>query len=164
MSTRLDLGPNSGFPNGLPNVPIRQVHSSPLDEGISPAMTTLGKTSPGKTFPTVTFTRSLWNANPPYFSVAVTSMGSANYQSTPNSDQQTGAPYMLEFTVSSATQTEIFSLTQKLNLFQGKVGKSQSGARKHGKQIAQLCGRFDPEFDYLQVFDESVDQEAYEIV
>jgi hypothetical protein len=91
-------------------------------------------TGDGSTFPTVTFTRNLWNANPPYFSVAVTSMGSATYQSTPNSDQQTGAPYMLEFTVSSATQTEIFSLTQELNFFQGKVGKSQSGAASTGSE------------------------------
>ncbi len=80
----------------------------------------------GSTFPTVTFTRTLSSANPPYYSVAVSSMGSATYQSTPNSDQQTGAPYSLEFTVSNATQTQIFNLAQELNFFQRKVRKGES--------------------------------------
>jgi hypothetical protein len=89
-------------------------------------------TRDGSVIPTVTFTMNLWNANPPYYSVAVTSMGSATYQSTPSSDEQTGAPYTMEFSASSVTQTEIFNLTQQLNFFQGKFGIGQSGAATTG--------------------------------
>jgi len=96
-------------------------HGGPLH---TPAL--WAQTGDGSTFPTVTFTRNLSTANPPSYSVAVTSMGSATYQSTPNSDQQTGVPYVLQFNISNATQTQIFNLAQELNFFHRKVRKDES--------------------------------------
>jgi hypothetical protein len=70
---------------------------------------------------TITFTRNWWKASPPYYSVAVKSTGNTQYQSTPNSDQRTGEPYMVEFLASDSTRSKIFRLAQRLNFFQGKL-------------------------------------------
>jgi hypothetical protein len=83
---------------------------------------------------TVTFTMSLPNANPGYYSIALGSMGSTSYRSIPNSDQRTGEPYMVEFTASRATRTEIFRLAQKLNFFQGTFKTSQSAHGRSGSK------------------------------
>ena len=92
-------------------------------------------------FATVTFTMNLWNANPPYYSVAVNSMGSATYRSTRNSDQWTGEPYILEFPVSGVTRSKIFRLTQELSFFQGRFKISQSRAASMGtKSLAFADG------------------------
>ena len=77
---------------------------------------------------TVTFTMSSPNGNPQYYSVAVTSMGSVSYRSTPNSDLRTGEPYMLDFHSSRATRTHIFRLVKRLNFFRGAL-KTRDSAR-----------------------------------
>lgn len=68
---------------------------------------------------TVTFTWSLSRANPPYYSVAITTMGSIAYKSFPNSDMVTGNPYVGEFTATKETRTEIFRLAEEANFFRG---------------------------------------------
>jgi hypothetical protein len=80
----------------------------------------------GTAVATVTFTRNRWKASPPYYSVAVKSTGNTQYQSTPNSDQHTGEPYMVEFLASESTRSKIFQLAQQLNFFQGKFKIRQS--------------------------------------
>lgn len=80
-----------------------------------------GGTVHPKPVPTVTFTWSLSTANPPYYSVAITPMGSVTYKSFPNSDLRTGVPYLLEFTASRAVRTRIFGLAQDLNFFAGRI-------------------------------------------
>jgi hypothetical protein len=75
---------------------------------------------------TVTFTRSLTNGNPAYYSLAIDSMGTATYKSFPNSDQKTGQPYTKEFPASLETRTRVFRLAQALNFFLGsfQIGHS----------------------------------------
>ena len=73
-------------------------------------------------FPTITYTRSRYDADPAYYSVAVDSTGNATYESTSNSDSQTDLPYLVEFTASIATRTKIFQIAQDLNFFRGSVG------------------------------------------
>jgi hypothetical protein len=106
-------------------------------------------TRDGPAVATVTFTMNLRNSNPSYYSVAVTSMGSATYQSTPHSDQRTGVPYFVEFPVSSATRTKIFRFTQDLNLFQGKFKLSQSGVASTGtKSLTFTDGSINNQITY----------------
>jgi hypothetical protein len=71
----------------------------------------------GGLFPTVTFTFSLWNGSPPFYSVSLDSTGNAAYHSTPSSDEQTGDPYMVEFVASNATRQRVFRITQDLHFF-----------------------------------------------
>lgn len=80
------------------------------------------------TIPTVNFTRNNWATNPPYVSITVGSMGNVVYHSTPNSVQQTGEPYSVEFQSSGTTQSKIFQLTEKLDFFRGKLDVSNSSA------------------------------------
>lgn len=77
--------------------------------------------APANASPIATVTFVTWSGgpSPPYFSVAITSLGNVSYWSLPNSDQHTGEPYMVEFAASDATRTEIFQLAQKLNFFRG---------------------------------------------
>jgi len=62
---------------------------------------------------------SVANANPPYYLVAINSMGNVSYRSTPNSDERTGQPYMLEFTASRKVRAEVFRLTEELDFYRG---------------------------------------------
>jgi hypothetical protein len=76
------------------------------------------------------------NADPSYYSIGVSSMGSASYWSIPRSDARTGAPDILEFTVSSATRSEVFRLTQELSFFQGHFkNNSSAGYRRDSKSL-----------------------------
>lgn len=70
---------------------------------------------PNPAFPTVTFSWALWGATPPQYSISVASSGRATYKSMPSSVEKTGAPYTVEFLVSSPTRTKIFDLVRKLN-------------------------------------------------
>jgi hypothetical protein len=70
----------------------------------------LGYIKHGSLFPTVTFTFSPWSASPPYYSISVDSTGNATYHSTPNSDQQTGDPYMVKFVASNPTRQKVPNL------------------------------------------------------
>jgi hypothetical protein len=70
-------------------------------------------------FPTVTFTFNGWKADPPTYSIAIDSTGDLAYQSTPNSVEQSGTPYMLEFTSTNATQAKTFQIMESLNFLRG---------------------------------------------
>lgn len=78
-----------------------------------------GNTQPQEV-PTVTFTWSWSTANPPFYSIAITSMGSVTYKSFPNADQKTGTPYIIEFNASRAVRMRIFTLVEQLNFFRSK--------------------------------------------
>lgn len=86
----------------------------------------------GPAIPTVTFTMSLPRANPPYYSVTVSSMGRISYYSQPSSDLRTGEPYMVDFTGSKATRTTIFCLAEQLNFFQGNFKTRHSTRARTG--------------------------------
>lgn len=71
----------------------------------------------GGPFPTVTFTRNLWGASPPYYSVSLDSTGNASYHSAPSSSEEAGDPYMVEFVASSVTRQRVFRIAQDLHFF-----------------------------------------------
>jgi len=89
---------------------------------------------PGPAIATVTFTMNLGSANPPYYSIAITSIGGSSYRSIPNSDKRTGEPYMVEFEASSSTRTEIFRIAQELHFFKGKFKTSQVSHSRYGSK------------------------------
>ena len=76
--------------------------------------------------PAVIFTWSWSSANPPYYSIAITPMGSVTYKSFPNSDLKTGSPYVIEFEASRGVRTRIFALAQQLNFFRNKYRITQN--------------------------------------
>jgi hypothetical protein len=69
----------------------------------------------GPTFPTVEFTQEWWSLNPPQYKIRVDKIGNAHYHSTPNSTEQNGEPYELDFNLSNATRDKIFNDLQTLN-------------------------------------------------
>jgi len=75
----------------------------------------------GPTFPTVVFTQEFWSLNPPQYKIRVNKIGNAHYDSTPNSTEQNGEPYSLDFNVSNATRDKIFSALQNLNFFVNSI-------------------------------------------
>ena len=75
----------------------------------------------GPTFPTVVFTQEFWSLNPPQYKVRVNKIGNARYDSTPNSTEQNGEPYSLEFNVSNATRDKIFNALEALNFLANPV-------------------------------------------
>ncbi|HKW17733.1 MAG TPA: hypothetical protein VJO35_09520 [Terriglobales bacterium] len=79
------------------------------------------QTKNGRRFPTVVFTSVLWNANPSSYSIAVDSIGSATYQSTPNSVDSTGVPYTLVFQSNDSTRRTIFNVAKNLDFFAGEL-------------------------------------------
>jgi hypothetical protein len=85
-----------------------------------------GGTVHPKPVPTVIFTWSWSMANPPYYSIAITPMGSVTYKSFPTSDQKTGSPYVIEFEASRGLRTRIFAIVQQLNFFRGKYRITQN--------------------------------------
>jgi hypothetical protein len=84
------------------------------------------QTKNGSEFPTVVFSCSRRQANPPYYSIAVDPTGDATYESIPTSVSQTGLPYTVEFFASNATRTEIFQIAENLHFFQGHIKDSTS--------------------------------------
>lgn len=78
------------------------------------------RTKNGKRFPTVVFTSVLWNTNPPFYSVAIDSTGASTYQSAPDSTDQTGVPYTIEFQANDATRRTAFSIVQNLDFLNGE--------------------------------------------
>jgi hypothetical protein len=75
-------------------------------------------------FPTVIFSLAHSGENPPYYSIAIDSTGSATYQSFPYSDERTGVPYSVEFVATAATRSTIFRLTEQLHFFKGHFGSA----------------------------------------
>jgi hypothetical protein len=84
------------------------------------------QTKNGSEFPTVVFSCSRRQANPPYYSIAVDSTGDATYESIPTSVSQTGLPYTVEFFASNRTRTEIFQIAENLHFFQDHIKDSTS--------------------------------------
>ena len=75
----------------------------------------------GPTFPTVIFTQEWWRLNPPQYKIRVNKIGNARYDSTPDSTEQSGEPYTLEFNISNATRDKIFNALVALNFFANSV-------------------------------------------
>jgi hypothetical protein len=75
-------------------------------------------------FPTVIFALARSGQNPPDYSIALDSAGTATYQSFPYSDERTGVPYTVEFLATAATRSTIFRLTEHLHFFKGHFGSA----------------------------------------
>ena len=112
----------------------------------------------GPTVPTVTFTESFWGANPSYYSITVSSMGTTSYWAEPNSDQRTGEPEMDDFTASIGTRQRIFRLAEKLRLFQGKFRISDENGRMGWKSLTFAEGPIRNQIDYTSSSDRLITQ------
>ena len=112
----------------------------------------------GPAMPTVTFTMSLGGANPSYYSISVSSIGTTSYRAQPNSDQQTGLPEMDDFTATNRTRTEIFLLTKKLHFFNGKFKTSDWNGRMGWKSLTFAEGPIRNEIDYTSSKNRAVKQ------
>lgn len=77
------------------------------------------QTKNGRRFPTVVFSSVFWNANPPSYSLAVDATGAATYQSTQDSGERAGVPYLIEFQTSDATRRMTFNIVRQLNFLSG---------------------------------------------
>ena len=82
------------------------------------------ETRNGQRFPTIVFTSVLWTADPASYSIAVDSTGTATYQSAPNSVEQTGVPYTVEFAMSERTRRTAFNLARAMNFFRDQIATS----------------------------------------
>lgn len=112
----------------------------------------------GPTIPTVTFMKSLWGANPSYYSITVSSMGTTSYWAEPNWDQRTGEPEMDDFTATSRTRQKIFRLTEKLHLFKGTFQTSDENGRMGWKSLTFAEGPIRNEIDYTSSNDRLINQ------
>ena len=77
------------------------------------------QTRNGRRFPTVVFSSVSWSANPASYSFAVDATGTATYQSTQDSVDRTGVPYIIEFQTSDTTRRITFNIARELNFFNG---------------------------------------------
>jgi hypothetical protein len=102
----------------------------------------------GPIVPTVTFTKSLSGANPSYYSITVSSMGTTSYWAIPNSDPRTGEPEMEDFTVATRTRNEIFQLTEKLHFFRGKFKSKDENGKAGWKSLTFAEGPTQNQIDY----------------
>ncbi len=102
----------------------------------------------GPAIPTVTFTKSLWGANPSYYSITVSSMGTTSYWAEPNSDQRTGEPEMEDFTASNRTRNKIFRLTKKLHFFKGKFKTRDDNGPAGWKSLTFAEGPIQDKIEY----------------
>jgi hypothetical protein len=80
-------------------------------------------------FPTLTFAFARSGENPPFYSIAIDSTGSATYQSFPYSDEKTGVPYTVEFEATPFTRSTIFRLTKQLHFFKGHFGSANYASK-----------------------------------
>jgi hypothetical protein len=110
----------------------------------------------GPAVPTVTFTKSLWGANPSYYSITVSSMGTTSYWAEPNSERRTGEPEMDDFTATSRTRNQIFQLTEKLHFFKGKLRTSDENGRMGWKSLTFAQGPIQNEIDYTSSKNRSI--------
>jgi hypothetical protein len=78
---------------------------------------TLDANSHNSVVPTVTFTLAFPNASPARYSIAVSADGRAAYQSDPESEANTGEPYMYRFTIDSENRNKIFDAAKQLKYF-----------------------------------------------
>ena len=110
----------------------------------------------GPAIPTVTFTKSLWGANPSYYAITVSSMGSASYRAEPHSDLRTGEPEIDDFTATRPTRRKIFRLTKKLHFFKGKLNTSDENRRVGWKSLTFAEGPIRSEIDYTSSQNRSI--------
>jgi hypothetical protein len=102
----------------------------------------------GPIVPTVTFTESLWGANPSYYSITVSSMGTTSYWGIPSSDPWTGEPEMEDFTIATRTRNEIFRLTEKLHFLRGKFKTRDENGKTGWKSLTYADGPVENRIDY----------------
>ena len=67
--------------------------------------------------PTVSFTLVFPNASPSRYAISVSADGRASYQSDPESEANTGEPYMYHFTMSGESRNKIFNAAKQLKYF-----------------------------------------------
>lgn len=118
------------------------------------------QTKNGKRFPMVVFTSVVWNANPPYYTIAVDSLGAATYQSAPNSVDSTGVPYTLIFQASDSTRRTIFTVARDLDYFGGDIPVKVSSPQS--TPVRTLTYR-DLTFNNLLTYSESSNSEIEEL-
>jgi hypothetical protein len=110
----------------------------------------------GPVVASITSTKSLWGANPSYYSISVSSMGTTSYWAVPNSDQRTGEPEMDDFTATNRTRNEIFKLTQKLDFFKGEFTNRDVNGRTGWKSPTFAEGPIRNEIDYTSSKNRSI--------
>jgi len=100
-------------------------------------------------FPTIVFSSVLWTADPPYYSIAIDSSGVATYLSAPNSLEQTGVPYTIEFHASDRTRRVTFNLARNLDFFAGQsVEPAALPMKTTVRTIAYLNDHLNNQFTY----------------
>jgi len=118
------------------------------------------QTKNGRRFPTVVFTSVLWNANPPYYTIAVDSLGAATYQSSPNSVDSTGVPYTLVFQANDSTRRMIFTIARDLEYFGADIPVKVSSPQDN--PVRTLTYR-DLTYNNLLTYSESTNSEIEEL-
>lgn len=119
------------------------------------------RTKNASRFPTVVFTFVLWNANPPYYSIAIDSTGASTYQSAPNSVERTGVPYTIEFQANDATRRTTFSIARDLNFFRDDFPTSLGFP---SKDPVESLTYHDSTFNHQITFTNSTDSRIQELV
>jgi hypothetical protein len=97
----------------------------------------------------VSFTMSCWRVNPSYYSIAVSSMGTASYKSIHASDLRTGEPYTSEFSVSSHTSAQIFQYVQDLDFLRRLDTSEVTSTRGCAKTLTFADGPIQHEITYI---------------
>ncbi len=118
------------------------------------------QTKNGRRFPTVVFSWTLWNANPPWYSIAVDSTGAATYQATPDSVEQTGVPYTVVFQTSDATRRVTFNIVRELNFLNGDFPVSAGSPQK---VPVRTLAYHDITFNNQITYSESTDSDIQEL-
>ena len=108
------------------------------------------QTKNGSQFPTVVFSCSRVYANPPYYSIAVDSTGSATYESNPATVTQTGMPYTVEFFASDRTRTEIFRIAETLHFFEDSLNDFTDAESDATRSLAFVNGNVRNQLDYYE--------------
>ncbi len=94
------------------------------------------ETKNGHQFATVVFTRAFGRTRPRYYSIALDSAGDAAYEYVPSSDQQSGAPYRVDFHASAALHDKVFHITEQLKFF--KIPDSEIRSAPSSENLAIL--------------------------
>ena len=118
------------------------------------------QTKNGRRFPTVVFSSVFWNANPPSYSLAVDATGAATYQSTQDSVERSGVPYMIEFQTSDATRRMTFNIVRQLNFLSGDFLASVGTPEK---VPVRTLGYHDITYNNQVTYSESSDSEIQEL-
>jgi hypothetical protein len=118
------------------------------------------QTKNGRRFPTVIFNSVFWNANPPSYSIALDSTGAATYQSTPDSAERAGVPYMIEFQSSDATRRVTFNVVRQLNFLNGDFPASPGSPEKNP---VRTLAYHDITFNNQITYSESTDSNIQEL-